>query len=393
MVRRKAADMMKGKHASPPELTLRKLYIEPTNRCNLNCRTCIRNDWNEAAGTMSEAVFDRIIGGLSSFTPGPTVFFGGFGEPLSHPDIVGMIKRAKDQGSRVEMISNGTLLTTDMSRKLIAAGLDLLWISIDGASAESYADIRLGAELPGVVENVKAFFGILESQFAVNTCGAVPLAVTEIGIAFVAMKRNIADLPAVMEIARGIGAAHFLVTNLLPYTAGMCDEILYNKTLSLALNPEPRPVLRIPMMDITETTRGPLVSALNYGRSIRVSGYNLDAAKNRCQFIEDGVGAFGWNGDFSPCLPLMHDHDSYYQERKRRSRRWVIGNIRDTCLKDLWNSGEHLAFRKKVHEFDFAPCVYCGGCDLADENEEDCEGNVFPTCGGCLWAQGVIQCP
>ncbi len=26
-------------------------------------------------------------------------------------------------------------------------------------------------------------------------------------------------------------------------------------------------------------------------------------------------------------------------------------------------------------------------------NEEDCFGNTFPTCGGCLWAQGVIRCP
>jgi hypothetical protein len=25
--------------------------------------------------------------------------------------------------------------------------------------------------------------------------------------------------------------------------------------------------------------------------------------------------------------------------------------------------------------------------------EEDCYGNTFPACGGCLWAQGVIQCP
>ncbi len=26
-----------------------KLYIEPTNACNLECRTCIRNDWQETA--------------------------------------------------------------------------------------------------------------------------------------------------------------------------------------------------------------------------------------------------------------------------------------------------------------------------------------------------------
>ena len=35
----------------------------------------------------------------------------------------------------------------------------------------------------------------------------------------------------------------------------------------------------------------------------------------------------------------------------------------------------------------------CGGCNQVDANKEDCFGSTFPTCGGCLWAQGVIQCP
>jgi hypothetical protein len=30
---------------------------------------------------------------------------------------------------------------------------------------------------------------------------------------------------------------------------------------------------------------------------------------------------------------------------------------------------------------------------MSEANEEDCFGNGFPTCGGCLWAQGVLQCP
>ena len=35
----------------------------------------------------------------------------------------------------------------------------------------------------------------------------------------------------------------------------------------------------------------------------------------------------------------------------------------------------------------------CGWYDFSLANEEDCFGNAFPTCGGCLWSQGVIRCP
>jgi hypothetical protein len=52
-----------------------------------------------------------------------------------------------------------------------------------------------------------------------------------------------------------------------------------------------------------------------------------------------------------------------------------------------------MAYRKRVQSFAFPPCTFCGGCDMSVANEEDCFGNEYPTCGGCLWAQGVIQCP
>lgn len=50
-------------------------------------------------------------------------------------------------------------------------------------------------------------------------------------------------------------------------------------------------------------------------------------------------------------------------------------------------------FRRRVQEFNFSPCILCGGCDLFESNQEDCIGSPVPTCGGCLWAQGIIRCP
>src|SRR5512139_3418091 len=61
----------------PPITRLAKVYIEPTNRCNLECRTCIRHSWEEPLGYMSEETFSRVVDGLGSFDPLPAVFFGG----------------------------------------------------------------------------------------------------------------------------------------------------------------------------------------------------------------------------------------------------------------------------------------------------------------------------
>lgn len=84
---------------------------------------------------------------------------------------------------------------------------------------------------------------------------------------------------------------------------------------------------------------------------------------------------------------------SYLNGRRRLSRRHVIGNVADRDLLDLWNDPKYVAYRERLQTFAFAPRTFCGGCELAEANEEDCLGNEFPACGGCLWAQGVIQCP
>jgi hypothetical protein len=62
-------------------------------------------------------------------------------------------------------------------------------------------------------------------------------------------------------------------------------------------------------------------------------------------------------------------------------------------LENLWLDEEYVAYRERLHNFAFAPCTFCGGCELSEENMEDCFSNPAPVCGVCLWAQGVIQCP
>jgi MoaA/NifB/PqqE/SkfB family radical SAM enzyme len=373
---------------SPHPARLAKLYIEPTNECNLNCRTCVRNVWHEPMGKMSETVFDRVIEGLRDFSPPPAVFFGGFGEPLFHPEIIEMVSRAKQPGSRVEMITNGTLLTADVSRRLLTAGIDMLWVSLDGTTPESSSDIRLGAELPRVIENIARFREIADGGTCPDGCALAPGFSAQLGIEFVAMKHNIADLPAALILAHRLGAERFIITNVLPHSEDMIDQVLYSR--GLRDNGYPQPSL--PKVGGGDITNDPLSTAIR-SMKVTLAGTNRQTPYGHCPFIKGESGAVRWDGGLSPCLPLMHSHVSYPVRRERFSRHWTIGNVKERGLADLWNTSEHIAFRERVMAFDFPPCTVCGGCEMSVRNEEDCLLNTFPTCGGCWWAEGAIRCP
>lgn len=371
-----------------PVTHLTKVYIEPTVACNLDCITCFRNAWDQPIGRMTEETFESILAALKQMDPIPSVYFGGIGEPLFHQKTVEWIRRIKHEvGVKVELITNGTILTERKSRELIEAGLDTLWVSLDGASPEGFADVRLGAELPAILENLRRLFKMRKG-------GHFPK--PEIGVAFVAMKRNFNDLPKIIKLGHTFGAKYYSVSNVQPATPEMQDDRLYLRTMrNIAYLPSPMlPKLSLPKIDFNEDTVAALTETFNSGVNISFAGNNWGGANDVCNFVESGTMSIAWTGDVSPCWPLMHTHVSYLHGKSRLSRKHVIGNVRDNTLDEIWLDPEYLAYRERLHNFVFAPCTFCGGCDLSETNEEDCLGNdIAPVCGGCLWAQGIIQCP
>jgi MoaA/NifB/PqqE/SkfB family radical SAM enzyme len=335
---------------------------------------------------MSEAVFQHILEGICRFQPTPSVFFGGYGEPLTHPHICEWVEQAKRAGAVVELITNGILLDETTAQQLINAGLDRVWVSLDGATPESYADVRLGAALPQVIDNLRR---LKELRGWVSVDGP------KLGIAFVAMKRNIADLPELVRLGKSLGADLFSITNVLPHTSELRDEALYLHSLYECdqLPTEWKPLIALPRLDGNPLTGESLTKLLKGHYLLSIAREELRLGADTCPFVEKASLSVRWDGAVSPCLALLHDFRSYLDDTMRASRAFSVGSLKERSLVDLWEDPRYRDLRERLLEFYFSPCVSCNSCEMAEANQEDCFGNVLPTCGGCLWAQGFIQCP
>ena len=366
---------------------LTKVYVQPMVSGDVPSAACARDPRPEPPGGMTGETFDRILSGLGAFASLPAVLFGGPGEPLAHPGIVEMVARAKTAGApKVELISQGYLLGEKMAKQLIQAGLDTLWVSLDGIRPESYADARLGALLPRVLENLKRFGEIrLHKQIAdlsseerehlrinylwFQQFWSLPEPTPALGIVFVAMKRNIADLPQLLLEMHELGARYFLVTNVLPHSEALLNEMLYRDRLGIT----PFPTLwsdrlSLPPMDVDEVTRQPLQAAIrSYGDGF--TSTDTSNVTRRCPFVEAGSMSIDWRGRVFPCLPLTHGHDEVLPGVSRRVEARPVGDLAERTLAEIWMDSAYLAFRRRVQELDFAPC------------------------DGCLYSQGLILCP
>jgi MoaA/NifB/PqqE/SkfB family radical SAM enzyme len=410
---------------------LNKIYVEPTNRCNLHCVTCIRHSWDESFEDLEWPLYEALIDGLADFPDVKAIAFAGFGEPLLHPRFPEMVRLAHENGLRTEMTSNAMLLTSPLAERLIDAGLDQFTVSIDGTSNQSLGIVRPGSSLDSITENVRKLYWwsakkcitqldiekswkeeILDymkdsdgSKLALfdMTSFKVPLereldraasAPLNIGIEFVAMKSNIHELPALEKIARDIRASYILVSNVLPYTAELRDEILYSlePTSYEGRGNDRNPHWILPKMDWSlETLKA--ISTIASGQSnLSYLDINLNQRNNYCPFIRPGSLALSCHGTVSPCPPLLHSYTCYIRGWKKLFRGWECGSLKEQSLKSIWIQPDYAAFRERVRKFEFSPCTDCGGCEDSEKNEMDCQGNPFPVCGDCLWARGVLRC-
>jgi radical SAM protein with 4Fe4S-binding SPASM domain len=130
-----------------------------------------------------------------------------------------------------------------------------------------------------------------------------------------------------------------------------------------------------------------------HGSRVSVNGAMIAGGGMHCRFVNEGRLAIDAEGRVSPCLPLLHDYTYYFRDDRREVRAFRLGNIHNEPLADIWQSPRYTAFRERVRKFDFSPCLDCTACDLRATNEDDCFGSGLPSCGDCLWAAGVIQCP
>lgn len=155
--------------------------VAVTPRCNLRCSFCYYGCGSAAQGSRGALLYDvidhrrqtceapeagkremtateigRVLEIIYHEAKTPSVSFTG-GEPTLRPDLPRLVGRAKEIGLRVNLITNGTLVTLSLAGELKAAGLDSAQVSLEGVTAETHEAIT------GVVSSFEKTVGAVKN--------------------------------------------------------------------------------------------------------------------------------------------------------------------------------------------------------------------------------------
>jgi radical SAM protein with 4Fe4S-binding SPASM domain len=136
-----------------------RLWIEPTNHCNLQCIVCPNKQLKKKEkGYMDFSLFKKIIDEASTFAVEANLHHRG--ESLLHPEIIPMTQYARQKNLITKLHTNATLLDEEMSSKVIESGLDCLTFSFDGYDKDTYENIRVKGNFEETLSNMTRFLEI-----------------------------------------------------------------------------------------------------------------------------------------------------------------------------------------------------------------------------------------
>ena len=314
-----------------PEGQITHLQVEPTTRCNLNCTSCIKpvydREWVEKEISLKglDCILHRSPGIMS-------VHLQGWGEPLLHPDLPGMIQVCKKRGLSVSFTSNGSIMNMDLADRLIGSGLDAVTFSMAGGSAATQDAVRGRGSFKNLKRSVEVFLA-RRSQ-------AAPGYRPKVAISYLLTPRTVHELPWVVRWCRKSGIERLATVHLTqavhqgqedlqffpdPLTPGHKWLRFWSNFLALGKDDfrfSLRPFVpeKLPMCD-----KDPMTS---------------------CYVAADG--------SVSPCVFLNPPVPQGIQWKKGEKIRFqspvIFGNLADQDLDVIYNGGEYRAFCRRFQD-------------------------------------------
>jgi len=308
------------------------LHIETTTRCNAACITCAKGYGPYYAEELDRAVFERIEREL--FPAARLVNLTGSGEPLMARRFDEFYEGAARAGARVYLVTNATLLTTGRLEKFARRPTDLI-ASIDGARRETFEAIRRRVSFDRVIEALR-FYKKLRDIY--------PDSGSTLGINFVAMRRNIEELPALVDLAAELGARFIAVLDFA--TGDVPPEIaaehlshhpeIANRAFDEAAERarERGIALLLPPKYAPAAAPSPRASLLAHLRNVRRLLPERGRFPKRCP--DPWMTALvSTSGLVHPCCA---------------SRR-VMGDLSRQSFEEIWNGRRYRWFRRRINSF------------------------------------------
>jgi MoaA/NifB/PqqE/SkfB family radical SAM enzyme len=283
---------------------------------------CELSYWTEKGGDLQ---FDNLQKMVEHLPKLKRVDLTGIGEALMNREFYKAVAFLKSRGIYVTFNDNFTMITEKTARRIVELAVDQIFLSLDGATKETYEHIRVGANFDKVVFNTRRLMQIKREMRKKRP---------EVKINTVVCSTNYHELPAIVELAHdmGIGMVQFV------------NVITFENTTNLAT------------MDVQHAVQAKFQEVLKRARQLGVLVKIELFDKLPVQQCD-----FPWTRNFVTYDGYVHPccYTTQTGDRQAQNQR-SFGNLLDHSFAEIWNGEVYALFRRKMQE-GILPnaCMHC----------------------------------
>jgi len=314
--------------------------IKLTWRCNLRCQMC--NYWRqERHNALSPELVRATIDELAELGCGKIHLSGG--EPMLREDLFELIEYMAAKGMRVNLTTNGTLLTREKAERLAASGVKSISVSIDSPEARIHDRIRAKGAWNRTIK------GLRNLRRAIRKAKAK----TKVRLNTVISRTNYESLATLPDLAHEVGANSL---TLIPVDDPE-GTLLLNKRRIRDYNERVAPVI---------ASQGLEYGLLDSERE----AYPFGIGKAEIEQSKRGWYALGLY-DEQPCYAawthaLITPSARVYACCMTRGMPKPLGNLLQAPFTEVWQGEAYRAFRVRMHGPPLEICRHCD--DFLDQN-------------------------
>jgi len=290
------------------------VQIEPTTTCNLGCVWCVHS--KVSTDNFKKMTFERFKHIIDQYPFISVLKFSGIGEFFTNSDFTKMIEYLKTKKVMYSCFtSNFTVMSEKNIETLANSNINTVFVSIDGSTKETFANIRKGANLDLIIDNMKKFQAAKRKK-------------TKIIVRAVMSNQNKHELIGIVDLCQdlGIKQLHF-------------QRLYGNEELQLT----------------TQEYEDYKIILTKYATKLRLKFSSFGKKPVYKCLRALGVTMITVEGNVLPCS-IITQRDDYFEFQKKNN----LGNIYENSIEEIWNSEKYKNFRQEVVDGKL-PAI-CNGC-------------------------------
>jgi len=316
------------------------IEIEMTTICNKRCVLCEHTYWTDQPSKhLSLNEFKHII---DQFPKLKWTNLTGEGDAFLNPDYLKMIAYLKSKDIPVFLVDSFDLINENVANQLVKLGVDGIYISMDGATKETYNSVKVGCDFDRVIKNIKT---LIEIKKKMNS------PIPELCFRFVITTQNVHEMPKYLELINSIGSKKDLGDGSRTEFCGLLE---FEQIKHLKVNKLPKDLLQTTIQKAKEQNIDVMFCHAEPGTHPPV--------EHCLAWMEPYITI---SGHVIPCCSVLMSN------KRTFLRQHSFGNVFEKSFQEIWFSPRYVKFRNQVNKEKNKLPLFCKGCRAYDTSRRE----------------------